>query len=183
MFIGTGNNWQQRLYQEKAAQLILYGRALGLAHSEAEDVVQETFVKLLQLAVPPENPEHYAVRTYRHRALNFRRSLWRRVAREFESHRWFERAPEESPLERKAMHCLTRLPVEQREVVVLKIWHEHTFAEIGTLLVLSPHTVAARYRYALQKLRACLEETRYESNGRTGNEFAWLDAAPTGSEA
>src|SRR2546422_4165046 len=47
--------------------------------------------------------------------------------------RWFERSPGETPQERAAMRCLAELPVEQREVIVLKIWHEYTFEEIGEL--------------------------------------------------
>src|ERR1700733_466407 len=82
--------WCQPLYEAKAAGLILYGRALGLSHSEAEDVLQETFLALLQLPQQPEEPEHYCVRAFRNRALNFHRSLWRRLAREWESIRWFE---------------------------------------------------------------------------------------------
>src|SRR6185369_15459968 len=127
----------------------------GLGHSEAEDVLQETFVALLQLSAPPEQPERYGVRTYRNRALNYRRSFWRRVAREFESVRWFERAASESHAERAAMRCLAGLPVPQREVIVLKIWHQYTFDEIGDLLAISPNTAAGRYRYGLEKLRAC----------------------------
>ena len=41
-------NWCLRLYEKKAAELILYGRALGLSHGEAEDVLQETFLALMQ---------------------------------------------------------------------------------------------------------------------------------------
>jgi len=85
------------LYRAKAAELILYGRALGLSHGEAEDVVQDTFMALMQRPQPPELPEHYCVRSFRNRALNYRRGLWRRFAREFESVRWFERAPTETP--------------------------------------------------------------------------------------
>ena len=87
---------------------------------------------------------------------DLRRSLWRRVAREFESRRWFEREPDESPRELAAMRCLAGLPPGQREVIVLKIWHEYTFEEIGELLDLSPNTAAGRFRYGLQKLRASL---------------------------
>ena len=54
------------------------------------------------------------------------------------------------------MRCLQKLPPEQREVIVLKIWHEHTFEEIGDLLATSPNTVAGRWRYGMEKLRACL---------------------------
>jgi DNA-directed RNA polymerase specialized sigma24 family protein len=95
--------WCEKLYHAKATELILYGRALGLSHAEAEDVVQETFLALLQQTKAPEQPEHYCVRSFRNRALNYRRSFWRRITREFESHRWFERTSDESPAERAAM--------------------------------------------------------------------------------
>lgn len=120
-------------------------------------MVQETFLRLLQMPDAPERPEHYCVRSFRNHALNHRRSLWRRVTREFESSRWFERASDESPTERAAMRCLGELPVPQREVIVLKLWHEYTFEEIGELLEVSPHTAAGRYRYGLEKLRACMK--------------------------
>lgn len=145
------------LYERKAAELILYGRALGLAHGEAEDVLQETFIALLRLAEWPDQPEHYCVRAYRNRALNHRRKLWNRLKHELESRRWFERAPAEAPWQRAAMRCLAQLPVEQREVIVLKVWHRHTFEEIGDLLAISPNTAAGRYRYGLHKLRTCLK--------------------------
>jgi len=149
-------DWQRELYEAKASELILYGRALGLSHSEAEDVLQETFVALLKMETTPDNPVHYAVRGFRNRALNFKRGFLRRITRELESTRWFERDSGESPHERAAMQCLQTLPAEQREVIVLKIWHEHTFEEIGELMQLSPNTVAGRYRYGMEKLRKCL---------------------------
>ena len=86
--------------------MILYGRALGLSHSEAEDVLQETFVALLQREKAPEEPDHYCVRAFRNRAFNYRRSLWRRLVRELESTRWFERSESETPQERAAMRAL-----------------------------------------------------------------------------
>jgi RNA polymerase sigma-70 factor, ECF subfamily len=151
------SGWCETLYEAKASELVLYGRALGLSHGEAEDVLQDTFVALMQRAAPPSQPEHYGVRAYRNRALNYRRSLWRRVAREWESLRWFERSPAETPGEREAMRALAQLPQEQREAIVLKIWHEYTFEEIGELLEISPNTAAGRYRYGLQKLKNCLQ--------------------------
>ena len=175
--------WCEALYEVKAAELVLYGRALGLSHSEAEDVLQETFVALMQREQPPAKPEHYCVRSFRNRALNYRRSLWRRLAREWESAEWFEPSPAVSPLEREAMHALAALPAEQREVIVLKIWHEYTFEEIGELLDVSPNTVAGRYRYGLQKLRTCLKGANYERDERFGNAIALLGAAPPLGEA
>ena len=80
------------------------------------------------------------------------------------------------------MRCLERLPREQREVIVLKIWHEYTFENIGELLDLSPNTVAGRYRYGLQKLRACLNQESYESLESAGEPSPFLDAARTLAE-
>jgi RNA polymerase sigma factor (sigma-70 family) len=170
--------WCEGLYLAKAAELILYGRALGLSHGESEDVVQETFVALMQRAEPPEQPDHYCVRAFRNRALNHRRGLWRRLAREWESLRWFEKDPGEDPRERDAMRCLAGLPPEQREVIVLKLWHDYTFEEISELLEISPNTVAGRYRYGLEKLKLRLNKGVYERDERIGDAIAIVGASP-----
>jgi RNA polymerase sigma-70 factor, ECF subfamily len=174
----TDQGWCERLYEAKAAGLILYGRALGLSHSEAEDVVHELFAALLELGSTPDEPEHYAMRAFRNRALNYKRSLWRRVAREFESIRWFEREAGETPIEREAMRCLETLPRDQREVIVLKIWSNYTFESIGRLLEISPNTAAGRYRYGIQKMREALKDTEYERFGMDRESSARLEAAP-----
>ena len=173
-------HWSQRLYETKAAELVLYGRALGLSHAEAEDVLQETFIALMQQSQPPVKLEHYCVRSFRNRALNYRRSLWRRLTRELESTRWFERSADESPAEREAMRHLAELPMEQREVIVLKIWHRRTFEEIGEVLDISPNTAAGRYRYGLQKLKIRLEGEDYEREREEapGKPIAFLATAP-----
>ena len=176
---GGGNNgWCERLYRAKASELILYGRALGLSHSEAEDVVQETFVALLRLEEAPERPEHYCVRTFRNRTLNYRRGLWRRLTRELESRSWFEDDGAETPAERAAISSLAELPPEQREVIVLKIWHDLTFEEIGALLEVSPNTAAGRYRYGLQKIKARMKGPSYERLERFGGAIALIETAP-----
>ncbi len=171
--------WCERLFEEQAGNLILYGRSLGLSHAEAEDLVQEIFAALVQMPEVPERPAHYAVRALRNRAINFRRSFVRRVLREIESVRWFEKGPTESLPERIAMRCLSDLPQEQREVIVLKIWHGHTFEEIGEIAGISPNTAAGRYRYGIQKLRACLTENAYEQERFFGDSDGLLDSAPT----
>ena len=173
--IHTEFEWCERLYEARAADLILYGRALGLGHGEAEDVLQETFLALMKRGAPPQKPEHYCLRSFRNRALNHRRSLWRRLTRELESTRWFERSETETLAERAAMRSLADLPPEQREVIVLKIWHEYTFEDIGELLEISPNTAAGRYRYGMQKLNASLRGGNYERCESLGETFALLD--------
>jgi RNA polymerase sigma-70 factor (ECF subfamily) len=173
-------HWCAALYDLLADQLILYGRALGLSHGEAEDVVQETFLALMRMPLAPQKAQNYCTRAFRNRALNYHRSLWRRLTREWESLRWFEQAPDETPAERAAMRCLAELPVEQREIIVLKVWHQYTFEEIGALLEISPNTAAGRYRYGLQKIKSKLEGFVYERDER--EPIAFLASAPAISE-
>lgn len=179
----SGPDWAARLYDERAAEMLLYGRALGLGHSEAEDVLHDAFRALLALNEAPRQPHHYLIRAFRNRALNHRRGLFRRVLRELESSRWFEREPSETAAERAAMDALARLPAEQREVIVLKLWHAMTFEAIGELLSLSPHTAAGRYRYGLQKLRSRLLEESHELDGQLGKHTSWFPAPDTIPEA
>jgi len=171
--------WCRRLYEAKAAELILYGRALGLSHSESEDVLQETFLALMRRGTLPEQPERYALRTFRNKALNYRRSLWRRLVREFESSRWFEPADGETELERAAMRLLASLPAEQREAIVLKIWHGCTFEEVAGLQGVSPNTAAGRYRYGLQKLKNFLTGKEYERFRTLGEPITELETTRT----
>nr|MBA3883315.1 sigma-70 family RNA polymerase sigma factor [Chthoniobacterales bacterium] len=49
--------------------------------------------------------------------------------------------------------AVDRLPREQREVLVMKIWNELTFADIACVLGISQNTAASRYRYALAALK------------------------------
>jgi RNA polymerase sigma-70 factor, ECF subfamily len=58
----------------------------------------------------------------------------------------------------KLEKALRKLPEEQREVVLLKIDGQLTFAQIAAVLKISINTAASRYRYALEKLREMLQE-------------------------
>ncbi len=178
--ISNAGNWCEPLYEKKAAQLVLYGRALGLSHSEAEDVLQDTFIALMRVATVPKDPEFYCIAAFRNRALNYRRGLFRRIAREFESLRWFDQpdADEEDSMQAAAVKALQTLPQEQREAIVLKIWHEYTFEQMGQLLQISPNTVAGRYRYGMSKLRAVLGKEQYEGIRQSREPITLMETAP-----
>jgi len=61
---------------------------------------------------------------------------------------------------------LRTLPENQREVVVLKVDGELTFEQIGAALGISANTAASRYRYALERLRTSLSDSRTELERR-----------------
>ncbi len=53
--------------------------------------------------------------------------------------------------------ALLRLSDEQREVVVMRIWGELTFPQIGEVLSVSSSTADTRYRSGLKRLRLELD--------------------------
>jgi RNA polymerase sigma-70 factor (ECF subfamily) len=149
-------NWFQ-LYGPK---LLLCARQWTRSEVDAEDVVQEAFVRFWrhQRDLPGE-PMALLVTSVRRAACDLARRNHRRTTRE-------ERASEEGDRvakfetgldgsERRAAieDALQRIPPVQREVLVLKIWGELTFEQIAAELELSPNTAASRYRYALLALR------------------------------
>jgi len=56
--------------------------------------------------------------------------------------------------------ALQELPEKFSEVIILKIWGEQTFAQIGEALDISLNTAASRYRYGLEALRKHLDDER-----------------------
>ncbi|MCM1252460.1 MAG: RNA polymerase sigma factor [Clostridium sp.] len=54
--------------------------------------------------------------------------------------------------------ALLKIPVEQREVIVLKIYEELKFMEIAGMLGCNISTVKSRYHLGLKKLRKIMEE-------------------------
>ncbi|HRE82182.1 MAG TPA: sigma-70 family RNA polymerase sigma factor [Opitutaceae bacterium] len=142
-------------------RLLACARQWTRSVADAEDVVQEAFVRFWRRQRSlGGDPTALLLLSIRRSAVDLGRSSRRRAAREIVADGgWTEAEPIFQPQEknddrRVALEAaLARLSADQREVIVLKIWGERTFEEIGQLLGLSPHTVASRYRYALQALR------------------------------
>ena len=147
----------ERLYEQHGRVLLAYACSFVHSVAEGEDIVQQVFTRLLRGdLVITGLPLAYLCRAIRNTALNQRRT-WRRETALDDEVGWLE-AP--AGLEESALaieRSMTRLPVEQREVVVLHVWGGLTFSEIGDTLAISANTAASRYRYALGKLREVLK--------------------------
>jgi len=52
--------------------------------------------------------------------------------------------------------ALAKVPAQQREVIVLKLYHQMTFDEIAHMTGVSLNTAASRYRYGMEKARRFL---------------------------
>jgi len=157
----THDNWTQWLEQH-GERLVLLARQYGCATHEAEDAVQTAFVRFWQARESALDPVAFLYGCVKHSALELMRAERRLKAREtiagtdrasggpFQFERRLENDERRAELER-GLGCL---PVEQREVVSLKIWGGLTFVQIGQALKISHDTAASRYRYALLALRA-----------------------------
>src|SRR5437870_353621 len=158
--LASHENWKS-CFSEVAPGLLLFARQWAHSAADAEDVVQEAFVKFWRRNHNIENRAllYAAVRSI---ALDFIRRDSRRARREAsavgETNEFSEPQFEfEDDTQRALGAAIDGLPREQREVVVMKIWNEWTFVEIAGALGISKNTAASRYRYALAALKRTLQ--------------------------
>jgi RNA polymerase sigma-70 factor (ECF subfamily) len=74
-----------------------------------------------------------------------------------------EKAAMDRELATRIDQAVATLPVEQREVFLMREVMDMSFAEIATATKTSEPTVKSRMRYALDRLRGALEELRDDS--------------------
>lgn len=145
-------------FSELAPGLLLFARQWVRTSADAEDIVQEAFVKFWRADrnIGNRGLLYSAVRTT---ALDFIRRDSRRARRELAVFSESDEAVQfeiDDESQRELTAAVDRLPQEQREVLVMKIWNDLTFAEIGEALGISQNTAASRYRYALTALKKAL---------------------------
>lgn len=142
------------LYHQYGAALLLFASAISRDLVRAQDALQQVFLKLIQNGNFNQitDKKAYLFACVRNAILNARMLQHRNTPLEDDS-KWFIPPDQDYGEEKKLRHALSGLPEDQREVVILHIWGELTFAEIGVLLGISTNTAASRYRYALAKLR------------------------------
>ena len=144
-------------FSQLSPGLVLFARQWVRSPADAEDIVQDAFVRFWRRNYRIDNRAllYAAVRST---ALDLLRRDSRRARREAEAVSGMDQAIEpefqfEDESQQALSVALNRLPLEQREVVVMKIWNELTFAEIAQALEISQNTAASRYRYALAAMK------------------------------
>ena len=151
-------NWRD-CFSQIAPGLVLFARQWTRSAADAEDVVQEAFVRFWRKQHRIEN-RALLYATVRSIALDFLRRNRRRERREAAFGEGEQSVQPQFQMEDEPQQALAAavaiLPNDQREVLVLKIWNDLTFAEIGSVLGISQNTAASRYRYALAALKKTL---------------------------
>jgi RNA polymerase sigma-70 factor, ECF subfamily len=149
----------EELYDLYANRLYGYLVSITSSHADAEDLLQELFIKLAKSNIERRKirkPRNYLFRSARNLAI----SHIRKRAREKDNREKLEQLVEpksDSGITKEEIEimnaALMELSLEQREVLTLKIYEEMTFKQIAKLLEISANTAASRYRYALEKLK------------------------------
>ena len=154
--VATHEDWKV-CFSQLAPGLVLFARQWVRSRADAEDVVQDAFVRFWRRNHSIDNRAllYSAVRSA---ALDLIRRDQRRSRREIEVFSNAARSVEPefelgNDSQRELAAAVDRLPRDQREVLVMKVWSELTFAEIAETLGISPNTAASRYRYALAALK------------------------------
>jgi RNA polymerase sigma-70 factor (ECF subfamily) len=152
-----------RIYDQYARQLYRYALAVTGSPDDAEDAVQEVFVRLarsIRRLPRVADLKAYLFSSTRNAACDILRARQRggRLGEALQLEARVAGQCEVSSRDGSELcEAMLALPVEQREILVLKVFEEMTFKEIAAVLGVSINTVASRYRYAIGKLRGILE--------------------------
>ena len=171
------SDWRVWL-EQRGPKLLLFARQQTRSYEDAQDVFQDAIVKLVEkirheeFVGGPEAWQPYLYTTIRRLAIDLSRRDDRRKRREDSVgtdtgeiqqeafHPWFESESSDDETRDQLEEKLKQLPEKFAEVIVMKIWGERTFAEIGDILGISQNTAASRYRYGLEALKKSLGGAR-----------------------
>ena len=156
----------EMLWESYAADLLGYLVSMLRSQADAEDVLQEVFVTIVQkrdAVAQARFLKPYLFRMARNAALNGIKHN-ARAQKHFQESAWLVLDEAAGATldgrEGELPAALEALPEEQRTVIVLKHYREKTFMEIGECLGISEHTAGSRYRYGMEKLRNLIQETQ-----------------------
>jgi RNA polymerase sigma factor (sigma-70 family) len=155
----NNNDEIDAFYRQHGAALLLLAVAIVGDRSRAQDTVHQVFLSLMQNEALTRalDKKSYLFACVRNAALNENKFQARNTALDLDT-AWFTPPNRDHIAEQNLRRALSALPLDQREVVVMHIWGELTFAQIANLLDISANTAASRYRYALGKLRESLQQ-------------------------
>jgi RNA polymerase sigma-70 factor (ECF subfamily) len=173
----AGSAWREWL-DENGPRLLLFARQQTRSQEDAQDILQDALVKLVKklkdgtFSGGQDAWMPYLYTALRRLAIDVGRRDDRRRRREdlvtgdsvFRhgevDHPWFDSESSDDEVRSQIEDGLKELPPKFAEVIVMKIWGERTFAEIGEALDISPNTAASRYRYGLEALKKKLGSAR-----------------------
>ena len=127
--------------------------------ADADDVVQDTFIKYFSMRLDYESAEHiraWLVRIAINRAKDIAGSFWRRNRVDWEE--YMDELPFESEENRGLFEAVMRLPDKYRIAIHLFYYEEYSVGEIAKILRLREGTVKSQLSRGRKLLKGMLEE-------------------------
>lgn len=159
---GESAAWRQ-IYLQYKDDLLTVARSLVYDLNTAEDCLQEVFVLLASDGCKVRsNLKGYLLSCVVNRARDHlrRRDAQSNCQVNMRMHRLDAADPAHVLANNDEIETVTRalekLPLEQREVIVLHLQGDMKFRQIATMLDVSINTVQSRYRYGMEKVRHLL---------------------------
>jgi RNA polymerase sigma-70 factor (ECF subfamily) len=160
-------NTDQYAFIVRAFQMPIYRYCYRLLENkqDAEDAVQDILVKGYQSIHQYKLQMHFSAWLYRiayHHCLNLlrRRRLHKRVMSLFKPE-FMAVSPEQELDDRlfkpSLSAALTQLSLEERNMLILRVFEEKTYAEIGEILGVSPNALTKRMNRIKQKVQKAME--------------------------
>jgi RNA polymerase sigma-70 factor (ECF subfamily) len=148
----------KRLLDAHSAALALFVRQWC---DTPEDIVQDVFLLLMRERSVPKNVVGWLYGAARNKAINAAKSARRRARREAQTAQraksWLV-SPDADRLDAAvAAEALAELPLDQREVIVARLWGGLSLAETADLLGASLSTAYRRYQQGIAALRERLD--------------------------
>jgi RNA polymerase sigma-70 factor, ECF subfamily len=151
------------LFQRSGGAAYRLALAITGDAAAAEDVVQEAFMRVMRKGEVEGDLDAYLHRTTRNAALDLLRRKKVAAAKESDVALLVRARGPTPPAGLDALavsQALLDLPVDQREVVALRVWEGLTFPEIAARTEAPLGTVHSRFRYAMERLRVVFGGSR-----------------------
>lgn len=164
-------NWVEHLLTAHGRHLLSYAsRFLGVA--QAEEVVQETFLRLWQVATRPDEPVAWLFTVCRHLCIDRGRKDRRmHIVEPDKLARHGERAAEAVPTDsvgeqaQSVETALALMTAQQQEAVRLKFLHDRSYKEIAQIMDISVSHVGVLLHNALKRVRNSMQPTTSVAGG------------------
>ncbi len=157
---------------EHGSFLLLFARQQCRSEADAEDVLQEALVQLVNAvksrAFDGDSSKwrSYVCVAIRHLAMdrgrreqvrkNYEVAQQEVMSEGIEEMPWLASSADNDYVRKKVENALKQLAPDAAEVVVLHMWGGHTFQQIADMTGTKLSTVTSRYRYSLQHMREYL---------------------------
>ncbi|MBL8889422.1 MAG: sigma-70 family RNA polymerase sigma factor [Planctomycetaceae bacterium] len=154
------------IYRDYRLSLVAMATNIIGCRHRAEDAVHDAFARMVQTRTIQSTAEivdlvAYCFRSVRNSALNVAQkhsSQQGALRLYYEVQQSANDAGVAAAFQEELIALLEQLPLEQRELIVLKVHANLTFAQIGEIQNTPLKTVATRYRRTIEELRSKLEK-------------------------